>query len=952
MLAISARRWVAVLCIGLLVVVVQLLALIGSVPAAGAAAVPSISLSPATVAPGGTLTVDGSGFTYSSSSSSLVTISLNAPNPSNAGSHVGTSAVFAQGDNVENPAICLSGTTCFLQNAMVVAVASSTIGAGGQLPAQTFTLPSTAAPGVYRVTAYDGGSATTAGATFTVGAVAATSSLTVSNGGVIPLGGQFNVSFSVSGNYAGDPISFDLMNFAQDPRAFGATSTPPVAGAGDYGLGAGGALTAIPLQVVPPASSNGSNCTLTSAGLQPACVAPSAGGYLDARLQLASPGSDVVSSGALFDQIYTIVAVVSSSAVKPTVLAAAGVKLDHTVSSITVVGDGIAGPSGTVLVSGSGFAANATVDFWAIDESGSGACQVQPGSHEAASATSSTPDTYATTEYVGQITPPPPSGVAAGACYLGDAATDGDGGFTDAGAVLNGNVASGAAHILAEDWAPSAATPGTGERLNEGALGSVTIGSAASSGKLVLSTSLPGGSYILDQAVVSQTVSFTATGYTPSSATASNYVHVSLTGGSCDDGTTDGTATGPLVAGHQRLVSLPTVQIDTAGTARGSFTVPSACGLQPAGSLTVDVSGTGPDGAMSQTAAFTISRPVITATVLDNGAGLALAGHGFWAGEAVNFYYRSTQSPSSAGSSLQAGTLYADGQGNLSGPAGTAPNALALPSGYYVYAGGMSSNLAPVEVVAGTSAGGVLSCPASNLVPGQVVILTGTQFAVAPQGASGSNSMAIGFAPAPLGPIAVTVDAGGNLTATFTVPPGTAPGGYTLAVTAYVAGGGSAQQQRVCNLTVVNSTPATFTSSLSAAPVGGTTVISGTDFGPGESVSVSLQYTSSGLAGMDVPGTAQVFTADSNGAIFGIFTIKSATGALIAGGRYNLAARGTTTGRVGAVPFTIAAGGPVAGASSIYFAEGYTGQTSGGAGPTSRRRCLSSTPTTTPPPIP
>ena len=176
--------------------------------------------------------------------------------------------------------------------------------------------------------------------------------------------------------------------------------------------------------------------------------------------------------------------------------------------------------SGTVLVSGSGFAANATVDFWAIDESGRGACRLQPGSHEAASAISSAPDTYTTSEYVGHITPPLAGGVAPAPCYLGDAATDGDGSFTDAGAVLNGNVALRRGAHPGRGLGAAAATPGIGERLNEGALAGVTIGSAANAGKLILSTSLPGGSYILDQAVVSQTVSFTATGYMPSSAPA------------------------------------------------------------------------------------------------------------------------------------------------------------------------------------------------------------------------------------------------------------------------------------------------------------------------------------------------------------------------------------------------------------------------------------------------
>ena len=242
------------LCIGLLVVVVRLLALIGSVPAAGAAAVPSISLSPATVAPGGTLTVDGSGFTYSSSSSSLVTISLNAPNPSNAGSHVGTSAVFVTGRQRREPCYLPvghdllpaerhGGCRCLVHHRCGRTATSADVHAAVHCRARRLQ-----GDRVRRRQRHHGRRH------LYRSAVAAD---------------QLAHCEQRRGDPAGRPVQRLLQRVRQlcrrpdhlrshelrpGPAAFAATSTPPVAGAGDYGLGAGGALTAIPLQVVPPAS--------------------------------------------------------------------------------------------------------------------------------------------------------------------------------------------------------------------------------------------------------------------------------------------------------------------------------------------------------------------------------------------------------------------------------------------------------------------------------------------------------------------------------------------------------------------------------------------------------------------------------------------------------------------------------------------------------------------------
>ncbi len=135
----------------------------------------------------------------------------------------------------------------------------------------------------------------------------------------------------------------------------------------------------------------------------------------------------------------------------------------------------------------------------------------------------------------------------------------------------------------------------------------------------------------------------------------------------------------------------------------------------------------------------------------------------------------------------------------------------------------------------------------------------------------------------------------------------------------------------MANVVVVAAKPVTFSATPATAALSGTTLVNGAGFGPGEVVNVTLQYTGSGLAGTDVPGTLQTLTADATGAISGTFTIKSAVGALSPGGQYNLVGKGTATNLIGSVPFTVAASAVSVGVSNVYFAEGFTGQTAGGA---------------------
>ncbi len=804
----------------------QLTGLMGTTPAAKATAAPYISLSTssgtlAAVPQGATITVNGAGFTYlfPPQAANTVVVTLNAPNPANvAGTsqHVAvyptTGGAFIYGDNTEGPITTATAPT--VTNAWVQTILPTGISTGGQLsPAVTFALPSAIAPGTYLVQAYDSYSGVAASQSFTV---VASPTLSVYGTGSVALGGQFNVSFQPAAAQYGHEIVFGLMNFAQE-----LTVPTPIAGANQIN-GLAGGKNFIPLMAVPPAAGNGSNCQQDLGGIAPTpalpipaavgCDEPPAGGFLDARLQMSQVVGGVVTpltSDLFFDQIYTLVAVDAGPTVgvQPPVLTAAstglivawaGIKIDHSLSNISVV-SGVTNAGGTVVVNGSGFAANTFVDFWVVDEIGTGACQAVPGTTNATGANTflipAEPGGQVVSEYTGQAQNNGYTQVTVPPCNLslGTVKTDQNGSVSSVSLTMpNGtnSVTFGPVHILAEDWMQI--TPAAGDRENSGAFASVTLSPTATATGVVLSTSLAGGSAILNQAVPGQTVSYTATGFLASTAIAPEYVTVGIYNAG---GTDCSTSAQPFAVGNGTPVL-----VSTTGVAQGSFVVPTvnagALGCTPAQGdvLTVVVTGAvSSTGSGTATGTFTISTPAITAVVSNGGASLALTGTGFWAGEAVNFTYIPTQNFSSV-NAQPAGTLYADSLGQVSGPAALAPNAAGLSTGYYyVLAAGSTSKWTAAPVLATTNTNGVLNLVngavngGNPVIPGQIVTLTGVLFAQPPVGTIATNSLSVGFAPTPIGPIPVAVDASGNLTGTFTVPAGTTPGTYTVAVTSYIA---------------------------------------------------------------------------------------------------------------------------------------------------------------------
>jgi hypothetical protein len=251
------------------------------------------------------------------------------------------------------------------------------------------------------------------------------------------------------------------------------------------------------------------------------------------------------------------------------------------------------------------------------------------------------------------------------------------------------------------------------------------------------------------------------------------------------------------------------------------------------------------------------------------------------------------------------------------------PSTTLANGSYTLTAQGVSSGFIASGIL---GIGGYLNVP-TTVIPGQTVVISGTQFQATPAGATAST-LSVNFVPTPVTAVPISVDATGAITATFVVPTTTVSGTYTLTANAYVPNT-TVLQQRYATIKVTTAAAATLVASPASASLGGTTTVTGSGYLANETVNVALQYANDGLAGSAVPGTSQPFTASATGTISGTYTIKSTAAALVAG-TYNLVATGATSALTASTPFTVSSSA-VAASGNIFFAEGFTGTTSSGA---------------------
>jgi hypothetical protein len=154
----------------------------------------------------------------------------------------------------------------------------------------------------------------------------------------------------------------------------------------------------------------------------------------------------------------------------------------------------------------------------------------------------------------------------------------------------------------------------------------------------------------------------------------------------------------------------------------------------------------------------------------------------------------------------------------------------------------------------------------------------------------------------------LTVTAGGTFSQIATVSLNTVPGTYSVVVSAYVPGFAQPQVHS-CSLATVNRGIALVASAQSAS-IGTRIVVAGGGFLAGEPITVALQYTGSGLAGANIPGTAIAVTADPMGSFTIGYTVASTVNALVPGSYY-LSAGDTQTGFFAAMQFDVTAPQPV-----------------------------------------
>jgi len=368
---------------------------------------------------------------------------------------------------------------------------------------------------------------------------------------------------------------------------------------------------------------------------------------------------------------------------------------------------------------------------------------------------------------------------------------------------------------------------------------------------------------------------------------------------------------------------------NSAGVAMGSFTVPSdPCSKQATSSggnifnaaSNVTITANGTVASTAPTATLAIPATTISASV--SGTTATITGAGYQNGETVQVNFVSNQGLSS--SSTLGGYPVAGVGGVLNS---TIPVPGSLAAGTYTVVGtGASSGFVATGSVSFPQYGGLSCSGGVTVLPGQILPITGNQWA-----ASTTGTLSVNTAPTAVGPVTFSVDATGALTNTsVTIPAGTTAGAYTLVASGTVAGV-SGTQTRTCPITVITATRVVMVNGVSSGSagtgaVGATLPVTGTGFGPNELVDLLLQFPSNG---MTVPGFPVKVTASSTGTISTTITVGSSLVTLVPG-TYNIVVTGEQTGTPETFTFTVTAA--TAGAvSNTYFAEGFTGSIATGA---------------------
>ncbi len=887
------------------------------------------------------VTVTGTGFT----ANSPVFFTFNAPNPlGGLGVHppdpMNTTTpvivvppgppVVVNGDNASEPvaaAVNFPPTSTPYQNAITWRV---TADASGNITNLTpgnpvIQIPNSTTAGNYLVVGFDAVTGNEGTATYSVLPPVTnppTPQLSVTSplgNGNVPVGGIFGVTSPINTFGGGAVVHFFLEDFAAQV-SFGPYTEP--AGVNHPGLTAG----SIPLTIV--SCSSGPFLAAGAVGnpsATSACTADTTG-IVAAQLQLAdASGANAIVSSRFFDQQYAVVAKDLTSGKQ----LSAGIKIDHSQARISLLSNR-APLGGPVQVRGYGYGGNSTIQLYFGGQAAGNGCTFFYNNGALTPPTATTPGAPA---YNSAIFPTPASIVPGASCLVGFATTDVSGSFNATVNVpgsLGATTTSGA--ILAEDFGAATLPAGTNLsvvvppasgpvsananlRLNQGALQDIAI-----------STQISGNFGVApNPAAIGQSVIYSGTGYIPFES-----VVVKMTGTGCPTG-------GSFLAQSQA---------DGLGNVSGTFIVPNvpACDVianpptQVVGNLGATVTITAAGGQSSLQNAAPLTIPATTAGIGFASTGvIALSGAGFASGEPVTFQFGLADPFTGLPTNALSLSTTADASGKVSGTT-TAPSTFG--SGLFtVTATGLNSqfNAQATNIVSnnGFLNGGVVPCVIGPLLAGQFFQVTGTQFAAGPGGNLfnnnvGNGTLSVNFSPTAL-TVPITVDATGAFTTTAaqtTVPLGTAPGTYTMIVSAFVPGV-NFPVQRTCTVTVVAGSLGLLINP-SSGPIGSTVAISATGFAPGEPVVASLQFPAgSALAGQDVPGTQQTFTASATGAISATFVVKSSVGLLIAGS-YNLTVKGGNTGLTKSAPFVVTGGSGLS-TANVFFAEGFTGTTAGGA---------------------
>jgi outer membrane protein assembly factor BamB len=269
----------------------------------------------------------------------------------------------------------------------------------------------------------------------------------------------------------------------------------------------------------------------------------------------------------------------------------------------------------------------------------------------------------------------------------------------------------------------------------------------------------------------------------------------------------------------------------------------------------------------------------LTGNPLGGGPGtqVALSGKGFGASEAVKIYWNY------AGPGT--GTLLTSSMSNSNGrvatnivvPGGTSPGAF-IP----IVGVGQSSNITATFNF-------YLYAPTLDLAPLNGSAAIGLTVSAA--GFQGLENVNIYWNGGSTPILTATTTAFGYLApATFTVPPGSSPGSYQVKAV------GQASNISISNTYTVVSASSTL--NLTAGPVGVTVGVSGGGYAANETVNIIWNYTGPGTG-----STVATAVAGFGGNISTSFSVPAS-----ATGQYNVAALGSTSGRISQNTFSVADG--------------------------------------------